>query len=199
MKIILNEDVRHLGEEGDVKNVANGYARNFLLPRGLAMPYSDETIAYFESRRAEIEARKAEKREKSRSIKERLEELNIVVSVPAGPSGKLYASVSSQTIADELLKLGFEDIERKRIDVPGNSLKSAGKYEVLVRLYEKEVANISVTVEAQISEAEKATKTKKNRSKKEDSTEPIQDTEKPENVGTETQNVESENNKTEIK
>lgn len=169
MKVILNEDVKHLGEEGDVKNVANGYARNYLLPRGLALPYSAETVAYFESRRDEIEARKAEKREKARSVKERLEELNIVIGVSAGPNGKLYGSVSAQTIVDELAKLGFADIEKKRIEVPGNMIKSAGKYEVAVKLYEKEVANITVHVEAQIPESE-TIKDKKQRSKKDTQT-----------------------------
>lgn len=169
MKVILNEDVKHLGEEGDVKNVANGYARNYLLPRGLALPYSAETIAYFESRRDEIEARKAEKRDKARSVKERLEELNIVIGVSAGPNGKLYGSVSAQTIVDELAKLGFADIEKKRIEVPGNMIKSAGKYEVAVKLYEKEVANITVHVEAQIPESE-TIKDKKQRSKKDTQT-----------------------------
>ena len=56
MKVILNQDVKHLGEEGDVKNVANGYARNYLFPRNFALPYNDVTVAYFESRKAEIEA-----------------------------------------------------------------------------------------------------------------------------------------------
>ena len=108
MKIILNEDVKHLGEEGDVKDVANGYARNYLLPRGLAIPYSKEAVAYFESRREEIEARKAVKRENAKSLKERLEALNIVIAVPAGPNGKLYGSVTAQTIAEELQKLEFD-------------------------------------------------------------------------------------------
>ena len=65
MKVILNVDVKSLGEEGDVKNVANGYARNFLLPRNLAVPYNEATVAIFEARKAEIEARKEQKRKDS--------------------------------------------------------------------------------------------------------------------------------------
>lgn len=170
VKVILNEDVKHLGEEGDVKVVANGYARNFLLPRGLALPYSAETVAYFESRREEIEARKEEKRQNARSIKERLEDLHIHIGVSAGPNGKLYGSVTSQSIVDELAKLGFNDIERKRVEVPGNTIKSAGKYEVIVKLYEKEFASIPLTVEAQIPEAEKTSKDRKPRTNKETTT-----------------------------
>jgi len=59
MKVILNADIKHLGEEGDVKLVAAGYARNYLFPRNLALPYNDMTVAYFESKKEEIEARKA--------------------------------------------------------------------------------------------------------------------------------------------
>ena len=72
MKVILNEDVKHLGELGDVKMVANGYARNYLFPRNLAVPYNDMTVAYFEGKKAEIEARKEQKRKDSASLKEKL-------------------------------------------------------------------------------------------------------------------------------
>ena len=82
MKVILNKDVKHLGEEGDVKNVANGYARNFLFPRILAVPYNDATIAMFESRKAEIEARKEQKRADSASLKDKLEKVNLLVFYP---------------------------------------------------------------------------------------------------------------------
>ncbi|MDR0654942.1 MAG: 50S ribosomal protein L9, partial [Treponema sp.] len=62
MKVILNKDLSTLGEEGDVKDVAKGYARNFLFPRGIALPYNDRTVKLFEGRKEEIEGRKAEKR-----------------------------------------------------------------------------------------------------------------------------------------
>ena len=72
MKVILNVDVKHLGEEGDVKNVANGYARNYLLPRNLVVVYNETTAAMFEARKAEIEARKEVKRQNAKSLKEKL-------------------------------------------------------------------------------------------------------------------------------
>ena len=77
MKVILNVDVKSLGEEGDVKNVATGYARNFLLPRNLAVPYNEATVMIFEARKAEIEARKEQKRKDSASLKEKLEAAGI--------------------------------------------------------------------------------------------------------------------------
>lgn len=93
MKVILNKDVNHLGEEGDVKIVADGYARNFLFPRSLALPYTPEVVAIFEGRKAEIEARKAAKREAAKSDKEKLEALALSVTVPASAGGKLYGAI----------------------------------------------------------------------------------------------------------
>lgn len=148
MKVILNQDVKHLGEEGDVKDVANGYARNFLFPRNFAVPCNDATLAAFESRKAEIEAKKEAKRADAASLKDKLEALTITLVMPAGINGKLYGAVTNQTIADEFHKLGFE-IERKRIDLPGLTFKSVGKYTVTVKLYESAAAIVSVVVEAQ--------------------------------------------------
>lgn len=157
MKVILNADVKHLGEEGDVKVVANGYARNYLFPRNLALPFNDLTVAYFESRKAEIEAKKEAKRKDAASLKEKLTSASIVIPMPAGANGKLYGAVTSHTIADALKNAGFE-IERKKIDVPGLTIKSIGKYVVTVRLYESAVAEVTVEVVSQdgkTAEAEK--------------------------------------------
>lgn len=145
MKVILNHDVPGLGELGDVKDVAAGYARNYLLPRGLVLAYSGSTIALFEKRRAEIEARKAEKRKASADIKTRLEAEEIVLDMPAGHNGKLYGAVTNASIADELHKKGY-DIDRKKIEVPGRVIKSVGNYKIQIRLYEKDEAVLRVAV-----------------------------------------------------
>lgn len=145
MKVILNSDVPYLGELGDVKDVANGYARNFLLPRGLAYPYNPSTVAIFEKRKAEIEATKAEKRSRSAGLKTRLESEELVLDMPAGANGKLFGAVSNATIADELLKKDIS-IDRKKIEVPGRVIKSVGNYKILVKLYEKEEAILQVQV-----------------------------------------------------
>ncbi|MDR2499793.1 MAG: 50S ribosomal protein L9 [Treponema sp.] len=153
MKVILNKDLNPLGEEGDVKDVAKGYARNYLFPRGIALPYTDKTVKLFEARKEEIETRKAEKRKNAAGIKERLEALELVIAMPAGANGKLYGAVTAQSIADELAKQGFP-MERKRIEVPGNNFKSVGKYKIQVKLYESAAAEVGVTVEAQIIKTE---------------------------------------------
>lgn len=153
MKVILNKDLGSLGEEGDVKDVAKGYARNYLFPRGIALPYTEKTIKLFEARKDEIEARKALKRQDASGLKEKLEALSIVITMPAGANGRLYGAVTAQTIVEELAKQGYQ-IERKRIELPGNSFKSVGKYKVAVKLYESAQAECMVTVEGQAVKSE---------------------------------------------
>jgi ribosomal protein L9 len=82
MKIILNQDVANLGEEGDVREVKRGYGRNYLIPQGLAVPYSKQTVAMFESKKAAIEKRKEEKKNQAKGLKDRLEQVEISLAVP---------------------------------------------------------------------------------------------------------------------
>ncbi len=155
MKVILNQDVPNLGELGDVKDVAAGYARNFLLPRGLVLAYTPAAIAMFAKRNAEIEARKAEKRNLSNSLKTRLEAEELLFDMPAGQNGKLYGAITNASVADELLKRGLE-IDRKKIEVPGRVLKSVGNYKVLIRLYEKEDATVRIVIKGHIEKAKES-------------------------------------------
>ena len=148
MKVILNKDLATLGEEGDVKEVAKGYARNYLFPRGIALPYTPRMIKLIEGRRAEIEGRKEQKRLDARGLKEKLDSLELSITMPAGANGRLYGSVTNQTIAEELAKNGFQ-IERKRIELAGSMFKSVGKYKAVIKLYENQSAEISVTIIAQ--------------------------------------------------
>lgn len=145
MKVILNQDVSNLGEMGDVKTVAAGYARNFLLPRGFALPFNNKTVQLFEQRKAEIEAHKAEKRANSSGLREKIEAEEISLTMPAGANGKLFGAVNSQTILDELAKRNIV-VDRKRIDVPDKAIKSAGNYKILIHLYEKDIATLKLQI-----------------------------------------------------
>lgn len=147
MKVILNADVENLGEEGDVVTVAPGYARNYLLPKGLVIEHNERNIAAIESRRADIEARRADRRKEAQSLKERLESDALVVTMSAGANGRLFGAVTSATIVEQLAHSGIE-LERKALEVPGSSLKSVGTYRVRVRLYGGEEAQLTVRVEA---------------------------------------------------
>jgi len=159
MKVILNKDLAPLGEEGDVKDVAKGYARNYLFPRGIALPYTPRMIKLIEGRRAEIEARKEQKRLDARGIKEKLDAFELNITMPAGANGRLYGAVTNQTIADELSKNGFQ-IERKRIELAGNGFKSVGKYKAAIKLYENQSAEISIIIIAQEIKTESSSSSK---------------------------------------
>ena len=147
MKIILNQDVVGLGEEGDIREVADGYARNYLLPRKLAVPHSRQNLAQLSSRKSAIEGRKEEKRKEAMGLKERLEAEEFLFTMPAGESGKLFGSVSGALLAQELEKRGFP-IEKKRIEVPEHHIRQTGTFTVKVKLYGNEEAALKVVVEA---------------------------------------------------
>jgi len=145
MKIILNQDVVNLGEEGDVKEVANGYARNYLIPRNFAVPYNKYYLNQFELRKEAIEKRKEEKRKAAMSLKERIEGEEIVMEMPAGSSGKLFGSVNNSNIVAALEKKGIE-VEKKKVEVPGQTLKTIGDYKVKIKLYGNEESTIMVKI-----------------------------------------------------
>lgn len=156
MKIILNQDVINLGEEGDVVVVKDGYARNYLLPTGAAVIYNKANANIFKRKADMIEKRKIEKRAEAASLKEKLDAVSLELVVPAGESGKLFGSVTSQMVQEALSKLGFE-IEKKKIEVATHAIKMTGVYTITVHLYENESSQIKLSVvsEAQLKEREK--------------------------------------------
>ena len=157
MKIILNQDVPNLGEEGDVCVVKDGYARNYLLPTGAAVLYNNENLSIFKSRAAAIEKRKIAKREASASLKEQLDAVTLKLVVSASDTGRLFGSVTSLMIQEELAKLGY-NIERKRIEVASHTIKQVGMYSARIHLYENasSVIKLDVVSEAEQKAAERA-------------------------------------------
>lgn len=154
MKVILNEDVKNLGEEGDIVTVKNGYARNFLLPKGWVLPCTKGNLSLLAQKKEAIEKRKAQKREAAKSLKERIESTSLTLQVPAGDTGKLFGSVNNATIAAGLLNQGIE-VERKRIEVVGTHVKMVGHYQARIKLYGDEVALLKFSVEGVSSTAAK--------------------------------------------
>ncbi len=155
MKVILNRDVPNLGEEGDICEVARGYARNYLIPRNMVLMHNRQNTAVIEGRRTAIEQRKAEKRKEASSIKERIESEEFVVRMAAGERGKLFGSVTTATIVEELEKRGIQ-VERRRVDIAEGTIKSLGTHTVRIRLYGDEEASLTVRVESETPEPEVA-------------------------------------------
>jgi len=146
MKIILLKDVENLGDEGEVKTVADGYGRNYLLPQGFATLFSKAGLNLIEQRKAKIEARKEEKRQAALGLKEKLQGVNLVISMPAGDNGKLFGAVTNGVVAEQLAASTGITIDKRHISIHGNAIKLVGIYDVKVRVMDRESATIKVEV-----------------------------------------------------
>jgi len=145
MKIILMSDVKSLGTAGTVVDVADGYARNYLLPRGLGAEASKGSLALLEQQRRAKARRDAEAIADAEALGKQLEELQISVPVKAGGNGRLFGAVTSANVADAIrTALGIE-IDRHKVELPEN-IKSLGSYPVEIRLGKNTVAKTTVKV-----------------------------------------------------
>jgi large subunit ribosomal protein L9 len=147
VKIILLSDVKPLGQTGTVVEVADGYARNFLLPRGLAAEASKGSLALLEQQRRAKARRDAEAVANAEALGKQLETLSLTVPVKAGGNGRLFGAVTNGNVADAIhAALGIE-VDRHKIDVPEN-IKSLGSYPIEIRLAKNIVAKTTVKVVA---------------------------------------------------
>jgi large subunit ribosomal protein L9 len=145
MRVILLQDVEGLGKAGDLKDVANGYARNFLLPRRLAAGATPALLANHQQRVA-AEQRKLEKHaEQTRQQAERLNQLSLTFKARVGRQGRLYGSITSQDIAAGLRESEGISIDRRVIDLP-NPIRALGTYMVPVKIAQKLEPKITVNV-----------------------------------------------------
>lgn len=146
MKIILRKDHELLGNAGELLDVKNGYARNYLIPHGIATAASPANIKSYEETRRQ-QSRKIEKeKEDARKVAAQLEGTEVRVQVKAGEEDKVFGSVTSQMIYDALVEKGFNTVDKKKI-VLKESIKTLGEHSVNVRLYSEVSANLKVVVE----------------------------------------------------
>ena len=133
MEVILRQAVDNLGHTGDIVKVSAGYARNFLLPRGLAYEATPGNKKRLEQERARLEAAESERRGKSQDLAGRLEQVSLTFSARVGEEGKLFGSVTASDVAHELEKQGLH-VEKRQIDLH-EPIKALGVYRVPVRLH----------------------------------------------------------------
>jgi large subunit ribosomal protein L9 len=133
MEIILRQAIENLGHPGDVVTVKNGYARNFLLPRGFAYEATPGNLKRIGAERGRLEAAENARRETASELAKRLEEVQLTFSARVGEEGKLFGSVTSADIAEQLAAQGFT-VERRLIDLH-EPIKALGVYRVPVRLH----------------------------------------------------------------
>ena len=148
MQIILLEKIANLGELGDQVNVKPGYARNFLIPKGKAVPATKTNIEHFEARRAELEASAAEALSTAQARKERIEEIELSVAVRAGEEGKLFGSLGNRDIAELSTQAGVE-LAKAEVRLPSGPIRAVGEFDVTIHLHPEVDAVLKLHVVAE--------------------------------------------------
>ena len=144
MKVILKQDVKGTGKKGDILDVSDGFAKNFLLKKGLAEQASAVAVNSLKLQKEAEARRRAEEERAVRELAKRMDKAQITVSIKCGENGKVFGSVTSREIAARLADLGY-DVDKKKI-VLKEALKTVGEFPVEVRLMEGVSAKIVVSV-----------------------------------------------------
>ncbi|MBN1532648.1 MAG: 50S ribosomal protein L9 [Spirochaetes bacterium] len=144
MKVILQKDVPNLGDAGDIKEVAEGYARNYLLPRNLVLIASESSRREAEHQRKLVKLKKEKRKKESEKILGKIDGVTVQFAVQVGEEGKLFGSVTTMDIARRLKEQGFQ-IDKKKIHLE-NPIRQEGEFEVAIRLDEGLTAKIKVIV-----------------------------------------------------
>lgn len=144
VKVILQQDVKKLGKKGDVVNVAEGYARNYLIPRGLAVEATKGQLSALKHEKKAQEARQKREEQEARKLKAELEQTKVTITVKAGPNGKLFGSVTANDIVDYLRQQKFQ-IDKRKVEL-AEPIRSVGTYQVPIRVYKETVAHVQVEV-----------------------------------------------------
>ena len=145
MKVILSQNVKGVGRADDIVNVSDGYARNYLFPRKLAVPASDVNVKQVEKRKQAEETRGEKAVEESKDLAERISEAQVTVKGRVGTGTKLYGSITHADIADALEQQAGIKIDKRKIEME-EPIKSLGAYEVPIRLHREAVAHLKVEV-----------------------------------------------------
>jgi large subunit ribosomal protein L9 len=147
MKVILKNEIDSLGLEGDTVNVAKGYARNYLIPKGFALEATNQNIKLIEMQKKKIDERRLKAQEGAEKVRDLIAEKVINIFQKAGDEEKLYGSVTTMDIAESLEKEGIS-IDRRKI-VLDKPIKTLGEYEVTIKLHPKVAAKLKVIVAAE--------------------------------------------------
>lgn len=146
MKVILLSDVKNLGKAGEVKEVSDGYARNFLLPRGLAVEATPMKLKELKEKSERKERKLEREEERARAIKERIDGRELALKVKAGEGGRLFGTVTAKDISDNLQQQYGVSVDKKKIEIP-EPIKHLGEYRVKIKLFPSVSADVKVIVQ----------------------------------------------------
>ncbi|MCL5781077.1 MAG: 50S ribosomal protein L9 [Firmicutes bacterium] len=147
MQVVLLQDVAKLGKKGDIVNVTEGYARNFLFPRNLASPASEGKLKEIHTQRQTQAAKKQKEEEQARQMAAKINNLTVVLKAKVGDAGRLFGAISSKDIADGLKAQHGYDIDKKKI-VLKEPIKTLGTHRITIKIHPVAQAEISVDVVA---------------------------------------------------
>jgi len=147
MNIILLEKVQNLGDLGDNVNVKSGYGRNYLIPKGIAVPATADNVGKFETRRAELEKIAAEKLVAAETRKQSISGLVIEMTHNAGEEGKLFGSIGTADIAEAITSRGV-DVSKREVKLPNGPIRQVGDYEIEIEVHSDVVATVTIKVSA---------------------------------------------------
>ncbi|MBR2792954.1 MAG: 50S ribosomal protein L9 [Erysipelotrichaceae bacterium] len=147
MKVILLSDVKNVGKKGEVKQVADGYGRNYLVKNGLAVEATKKSMEILTKQKADEAAREAEMKEEAIELKNKLEKMTISFKVKAGSDGKMFGSVSNAKIAETLAKDYQIQVDKRKFVDNGN-ITELGMHKVRVELFKGVVATLNIDIEA---------------------------------------------------
>jgi large subunit ribosomal protein L9 len=147
MKVILLSDIRQRGKRGEVVEVKPGYARNFLLPQGMALIATPGNLKFFEQQKKKIDAKHNEERDAASAVAAQLAGLTVTIAKRVGETQTLYGSVTASEVAEALKAKGV-DVDRRRLDLEGG-IKTLGDHQVRIELHPEVIAEVTVTVVAE--------------------------------------------------
>ena len=145
MKVILKADIKGVGKKNEVINASDGYARNFLLPKNLAVEANAENMSKLQAQKDANKYKKDTEKEEAKKIAEKMAKISIRVEVKAGENGKIFGGVSAKDIAESLEKQHKIKIDKKKVDLK-ETIKTLGIHTVEIKLYEGVIGKIKVDV-----------------------------------------------------
>jgi large subunit ribosomal protein L9 len=148
MKVILNQTVKNLGKEGDVKEVADGYARNYLIPQGLAREATNTILKETQEKKVREQKQKDKEKARAEQIKEQLDGKTIEIKARTGGGDKLFGAVTAREISDVLKQTMQVDVDKKKIDL-ADPIKHLGQYRVKLKIYPSIQAELNIIVVAE--------------------------------------------------
>lgn len=149
MKVILQKDVKGLGKAGDIANASDGYARNYLIPRGLVVEASTGNVNEVKQQKMAAEKRKEKEQTEAQKLKERLEKLTVTLSAKAGEGGRLFGSITNKEISDALNKQHHIELDKRKINLP-EPIRVLGETTVEVKVYPNMAGTLKIKVQAEV-------------------------------------------------